>query len=63
MAEAEAKDLQKDDHVSVSTPLGSEALQKVTKRTANIQVVELEFEGDAVVTAFMPTILTKGASL
>jgi len=57
LAEAEAKDLQKDDHVSVST---CEALQKVTKRTANIQVVELEFEGDAVVTAFMPTILTKG---
>ena len=59
LAEAEAK----DDHVTVSTPLGSEALQKVTKRKANIQVVELEFEGDAVVTAFMPTIQTKGASL
>ena len=47
-------------HVAQTIQQHENCCQKVTKRTANIQVVELEFEGDAVVTAFMPTILTKG---
>ena len=36
-------------------------MQKVTKRHAHIQVVELEFDGDATVPVYVPTILTKGS--
>lgn len=36
-------------------------LQKVTKRYANVSVMQLEFEGDATIATVPPTILTKGA--
>ena len=35
----------------------------MTKRSAHVQFVELEFEGDATVPVYVPTILTKGSAL
>ena len=44
----------------VAVSSGCEQLLKVTKRHANVQVVELEFEGDATVPVYVPTVRTKG---
>lgn len=57
----QAKDLSKNDEVMVANSSGTEQLLKVTKRTACIQVVELEFDRDATVPVWVPTILTKGS--
>eukprot|EP00931_Biecheleriopsis_adriatica_P121343 TRINITY_DN96425_c0_g1_i1.p2 TRINITY_DN96425_c0_g1~~TRINITY_DN96425_c0_g1_i1.p2 ORF type:complete len:219 (-),score=37.04 TRINITY_DN96425_c0_g1_i1:25-681(-) len=58
----EAKELKKDDLVLVAN-MGVQPLQRVTKRVANVQVVELEFDEDATVPVYLPTILTKGSVL
>lgn len=58
----QAKELKKSDLVLVAY-LGVQDLQKVTKRNAHVQVVELEFDGDATVPVYVPTILTKGSAL
>lgn len=57
---SEARELKKGDKVMVAASSGCEQLLKVTKRHANIQVVELEFDGDATVPVYVPTVLTKG---
>lgn len=56
----QAKDLKKGDLVAID-PSGCEQLQSITKRHATPRVVELEFEGDATVPVYLPTILTKGS--
>lgn len=57
----EARELKKGDEVMVGASSGREPLLKVTKRHANMQVVELEFDRDATVPVYVPTVLTKGA--
>lgn len=58
-----ARDLQSGDEVRVgySDSARCEKLVKATRRTANIRVVELQFEGDPTVAVCPPTILTKGS--
>lgn len=57
----EAKQLKRNDSVATDS-YGCEQLQKVTQRYATIQVVELEFDRDATIPAYLPTILTKGSA-
>lgn len=56
----QAKELSIDQEVLVASSFGRKQLQKVTKRYSCIPVMELEFDGDAIVAACMPAILSKG---
>jgi hypothetical protein len=40
--------------------LQAEKLQRITKRTVNIQVVEIQFQGDVTVAGYTHAFLTKG---
>lgn len=55
----EAKELRQNDVVLMGG--GSQQLLRVTKRYHCEEVMELEFEGDAIVEVHAPSILTKGS--
>lgn len=57
--EVEAKKLSQNDDVLMGT--GCHQLLKVIKRHKNIEAMELEFAGDAIVEVHAPSILTKGS--
>jgi hypothetical protein len=55
----EAKELNKNDEVLIGN--GRQQLLKVTKRYSYVEVVELEFAGDAIIEVHEPGILTQGS--
>jgi hypothetical protein len=57
----EARELKKGDDVCISSSCRAEKLVKVTKCYRYTKVIELIFEGDAIMAAIVPSILTKGA--
>lgn len=55
----DARSLQKNDEVLIGSE--RQRLLKVTKRLQSVEVMELEFAGDAVIEVHAPAILTKGS--
>jgi len=55
----EARELGKNDMVLIGN--GCQQLRQVTKRNNCVEVMELEFAGDAIVEVHAPSILTKGS--
>lgn len=55
----EAKELNKNDEVLIGS--GRQQLLKVTKRYSSVEVMELEFAGDAIIEVHEPAILTRGS--